>query len=98
MGQNNKQFELTGVASMKSTKFDDHLQELVSRYGLTNLASAIGMDKGALSRFKNGEGNISMADLEALLDYADIALVPKRQLDLFLDMRIFDGELLGGRT
>ena len=77
----------------------DCLHDLISKHGQTTLANNIGLDVSALSRFKNGEGNISLAHLEALFKEADIILINrnryKRILNTIITLNEFLKESLG---
>jgi|GEM_PF-6353846 len=95
MGNNNQQIKLNGLeATMRAILFGDLLQEMVSRYGLTTLANEIGMDAGALSKFKNGDGNISMKNLESLMKYAEVIMISKDRYRRMMEMPITMGEFL----
>ncbi len=55
--------------------FSEFLNELAGRVGAGTLADQIGMDAGAFSRFRSGQGTISLARLEKLLQQSGICLV-----------------------
>jgi len=95
MADNVKHKKLNGIeATMKAILFSDLLQDLVSKNGLTTLANEIGMDKAGLSRFKNGEGNINLQDLEKLLEYADVVLISRDRYRRMMEMPITMSEFL----
>jgi len=78
MALNCKQENLKEIESMlPSVKLADLLQDLCNRYGQGTLADQIGMDPAAFSRFKNGDGNISLKHLEALFSEANITILPE---------------------
>jgi len=95
MDNNVKQKKLLGIeATMKALFFSDLLQEMISRNGLTTLANAVGMDAGSLSKFKNGEGNISMKNLESLIEYGDVVLITRDRYRRMIEVPITMIELL----
>ncbi len=76
MKNNNNQKDLRGIdCVMKKFSFSEVLNELCAKYGQGALADEIGMDPAALSRFKNGEGTISLKKIEALLSFSDMSLI-----------------------
>jgi len=95
MEYNVKQKKLLGIeATMKALFFRDLLQEMISRNGLTTLANAVGMDAGSLSKFKNGEGNISMKNLESLIEHGDVVLITRDRYRRMIEVPITMIELL----
>jgi len=94
MADNIKQIKLKD-GDMGRNTFEDALQELIGRHGLTTLANSIGMDKAELSRFKNGAGNISLENLNAIFKFGKVTIVFEDDWDMLLRMRVFDGKLLG---
>jgi len=95
MENNVKQKKLLGIeATMKALFFSDLLQEMISRNGLTTLANAVGMDAGSLSKFKNGEGNISMKNLESLIEHGDVVLITRDRYRRMIEVPITMIELL----
>lgn len=77
MPANNKQKELNGIDMLPSIRFSDLLNDLCTKHGQGSLADSIGMDPAAFSRFKNGDGNISLKNLEALLSFSDVMILPE---------------------
>ena len=55
--------------------FSDFLNELTGRMGQGTLADQIGMDGANLSRFRSGQGTITLASLEKLFDAAGACIV-----------------------
>jgi len=78
---NTNQIKKSGIDSMlQSIKLRDLLNELCVKHGQGSLADQIGMDPAAFSRFKNGDGNINMKHLEALLEFSDATIIPTDDL------------------
>lgn len=65
---------------LKSMSVADLVAEMVSKKGQGTLADEIGMDPAAFSRFRSGEGNISMKHLESLLSTSDAVILPKEDV------------------
>ena len=63
---------------MKS--FEIFLGELIDKIGQGTLADKIGVDPATLSRFRSGQGTISIKDLEKLLALGDGAIISRSQL------------------
>jgi hypothetical protein len=76
---NSNQKKLCGIDAIQQHSLTDILQESISKYGLVRLANEINCDKSALSRFKNGEGALSLAQLESLMEYCDVVLIQKQR-------------------
>ena len=57
----------------------DLLHDLISKHGQTTLANTIGIDSSALSRFKNGEGAMSLKNLEGLFSEADVIFIERKK-------------------
>ncbi len=55
--------------------FSDFLSELTGQVGQGTLADQIGMDGANLSRFRSGQGTISLACLDKLFEIADACIV-----------------------
>lgn len=95
MENNNKQNILTGFdATIRSLTFSDHLHDLIARHSLTTIANELDIDKAALSRFKNGDGNLGIADIEKILKFDGIILIPKQRLKRIVRSLITMSELL----
>ena len=76
-----KQEKMSGIDDMiPSQSFRDLLNELCSKHGQGSLADQIGMDAAQFSRFKNGDGNISMKHLEALLAFSEAIILPENDV------------------
>lgn len=81
MAVNDKQIKLKGIDKvMEDQTVTDIVSDLCARLGQGAVADEIGMDPAQFSRFKNGEGNISLAKIEALLKLADCVVVKKMDL------------------
>ncbi len=73
---NSKQKKMGVDAAMRSVDFSDLLNDLCTIHGQGKLADQIGMDPAQFSRFKSGDGNISLKHLEALLSFSDCMILP----------------------
>lgn len=84
---------------IRSVSFSDLLQDLVSKHGLTTIANELDIDKAALSRFKNGDGNLSLADVDKLLTFDGFVLIPraryKRIINSFITLSEFFKDAIG---
>jgi transcriptional regulator with XRE-family HTH domain len=60
-------------------KFSEMLEDLVSGRSQTVVAEEAGMDQSKLSRFKNGEGTLSLKDIDKLMELADASVITRRQ-------------------
>jgi hypothetical protein len=74
------QKKLNGIDTvLKAVKLTEIIAECVSRFGLVTLANELDIDKSALSRFKNGEGALCLADIEKLLEYCDVTIIQRQR-------------------
>ena len=88
---------LIGIEGIVRTiKLSDVVHELVSQNGLTNLADEIGINKSALSRFKNGEGALTLGDIEKILQFGEITIIPSVRYRRLISNLISMSELLKG--
>jgi len=60
--------------------FEIFLGELIDKVGQGTLADKLGIDGSTLSRFRSGQGNISMQTVEKILAIGDGALVSRPEL------------------
>lgn len=81
---------------LRSEKLYDIIQELVARKGIQTLADEIGVDKSALSRFKNGEGALVLRDVEKILEIAGVTIMPAVRYRRLISNLISMSELLKG--
>ena len=90
------QEKMKGFDAMPKTVpgLSDLLHDLISKHGQTTLANQIGIDSSALSRFKNGEGNISLEHLEKLLSEADVILIERERYKRIIHSIITMNEFL----
>ena len=63
---------------MKS--FEIFLAELIDKHGQGTLADKLEVDAATLSRFRSGQGTISLKDLEKILRLGDGAIISRSQL------------------
>jgi len=63
---------------MKS--FEIFLAELIDKHGQATLADKLGIDAATMSRFRSGQGTISLKDLERVLRLGDGAIISRSQL------------------
>ena len=63
---------------MKS--FEIFLNELIDKHGQGTIADKLGIDSATLSRFRSGQGTISLKDLEKVLKLGDGAIISRSQL------------------
>jgi transcriptional regulator with XRE-family HTH domain len=94
---NNNQKILTGVESIRklqSSTLGDVLHECISKHGLVTLANELGIDKSALSRFKNGEGALTLEHIEKLLGYSDVVLIQNHRYHRLMSTIITLSEFL----
>jgi transcriptional regulator with XRE-family HTH domain len=95
MQTNIKQLKFGSVESMiKAVTLSDILQEMCSKHGLTKLANEVGVESSTLSRFKNGEGNISLKDLESLLAFSETVLIEVKRYKRIIHTIITLNEML----
>jgi putative protein kinase ArgK-like GTPase of G3E family len=57
--------------------FSEFLNELVGKMGQGALADQMGIDGAALSRFRSGQGSISLDKVDKVLEVADAVIVSK---------------------
>jgi hypothetical protein len=88
MGINSKQERMNGIDMIPTLKFRDMFNDLCVLKGQGTIADEIGMDPGAFSRFKSGDGGISMKQLEALLAQADVVITPTKEIKMLM-MSVF---------
>ena len=63
---------------MKS--FEIFLAELIDKMGQGTLADKLDIDAATLSRFRSGQGTISIKDLEKILKMGDGTIISRSQL------------------
>jgi len=84
---------------LKAVKLDDIIQDCVSRHGLVTLANELDIDKSALSKFKNGEGALSLKHIENLLEYCNVTIIRRsryrRMMNTIITLAEFLKESLG---
>ena len=56
------------------------LNELVDRMGQGTLADQCGMDDSTLSRFRSGNGSISLRHLEKIFEVANVVVISRSRL------------------
>lgn len=100
MRSKRNQEKLIGFDSvLKQAKLYDIIADCVSRHGLVTLANELDIDKSALSRFKNGEGALSLENIQRLLEYCDVTVIDrgryKRMMDTIITLSEFLKESLG---
>jgi transcriptional regulator with XRE-family HTH domain len=80
MENNCKQKNLCGIEAVtKSICLSDLVHNLTTRHGLETLANELGVDKSALSRFKNGEGALSLDAIEKILTAGGVVLIEEQR-------------------
>ena len=79
MSDNINQKVLVGIDGMHKYKFGDMVHELISKHGLVTMANELEIDKSALSRWKNGEGGLTLAQMERLLTFSDTVLISRKR-------------------
>jgi hypothetical protein len=94
MATNNKQSILTGIeATMQTSSLTDAVFQLIDKHGLTTLANELDIDKATLSRFRSGEVGLTLANMERLLTYGDVILIPRERYRRLVDTIITLSEL-----
>lgn len=65
----------------KRIKLSDTIRAEIERSDATryHIAKATGIEQSALSRFMSGERGLSMEALDALFEYFDLEIVPRRR-------------------
>ena len=71
--------EMDGLQNFKRYSLNDMLHEAISKHGLEAVAEEIGVDKGNLSRFKNGESGLPLAKLEKLMASTGLVLIHEKR-------------------
>lgn len=95
MENNCKQKVLTGVERIaRSVRLEDVVHELTAKYGLTTLAEQIGVDKAALSRFRSGDGALTLAHIESLLEVGGLMIVRKERYRAMLSAVVLFSDLV----
>ena len=64
---------------MRSQSLEDVVTDLVSKHGLVTLANSLDIDKGDLSRFKNGERGLCVAKVDQLLSKGGMIVIPREE-------------------
>jgi hypothetical protein len=94
MDPNQKQRVLRGLdATMLTTSLADAVFQLVDKNGLTTLANELEIDKATLSRFRSGEVGLTLTNMERLLKYGDVVLIPRDRYRRLVDTIITLSEL-----
>jgi DNA-binding Xre family transcriptional regulator len=94
MDPNQKQRVLRGLdATMLTTSLADAVFQLVDKNGLTTLANELEIDKATLSRFRSGEVGLTLTNIERLLKYGDVVLIPRDRYRRLVDTIITLSEL-----
>ena len=76
-----------GTPLYPSQTLRELLMDLCNKHGQGKLADQVGIDPAAFSRFRNGEGNISLKDLEAVLSFANVVIIPDEIMkNLFISL------------
>ena len=78
----------------RSSKLENVVQEVTNQCGLTSLAEEIGVDKSAISRFRSGEGALSMAAVQKILDHAGVMIVSKERYTAMLSSVVLFSDLV----
>ena len=65
----------------RRTKLDDTLRRKIDESGMSRYAicKATGIAEASMSRFMSGQLGLSMDAIDALMEYFDLELVPKRK-------------------
>jgi hypothetical protein len=94
METNGKQRILKGIdATMLTTSLSDAVFQLIDKTGLTSLAEELEIDKATLSRFRSGEVGLTLKNLERLMKYGDVVLIPRERYRRLVDTIITLSEL-----
>jgi len=95
MGLNCKQKVLIPVERLaKSSKLDDVVQDLTTRCGLSGLAEEIRVDKAPISRFRSGEGALTLSAVDKILDAASVMIVSKDRYAAMLSSVVLFSDLV----
>lgn len=67
-------------AKPKHEKLSDQLRQAIADSGMSRyrIAQDTGIDESALAKFFNGQRGLSLASLDALVEYLDLEVVPKQ--------------------
>lgn len=65
---------------MPLKSFETFLNELVDKVGQGTLADKVGIDGSLLSRFRSGQGSLTIHTIEKLLTTGDGAIISRTQL------------------
>lgn len=91
---NGKQRILRGIdATMLTTSLADEVHQLIDKNGLTTLANELDIDKATLSRFRSGEVGLTLSNMDRLLKYGDVILIPRERYRRLVDTIITLSEL-----
>jgi len=95
MDNNCKQKILTGIDRLgNASGFEDIIQELTNRCGLATLAEALGIDKAQLSRFRSGDGGLTLDNVEKLLTNAEVIIIPRAKYLRIIQSLVTANDLL----
>jgi hypothetical protein len=90
-----KQNVLTGFDKLASNSgLEDVIQELTNRCGLATLADELGIDKAQLSRFRSGDGGLTLENIEKLLTNADVVIIPRTKYLRIIQSLVTANDLL----
>lgn len=64
---------------IQASSLDDAVGDLANRLGLTALSGLTGVDKATLCRFRSGEGAMTIAGIERLLEAGDLVVIPRER-------------------
>ena len=91
----NNQKILNGFEKLaRSQQLYDIVSKLISDRGVATLAEEVGIDKSAISRFKNGDGALPLKDIQKFFEIADIIVIPTERFRRLVSNIISMAELL----
>jgi hypothetical protein len=94
MALNGKQTILSGIeATMHTSSLTDAIFQLIDKHGLTTLAEEVEIDKATLSRFRSGEVGLTLKNMDRLLKYGEVVLIPRDRYRRLVDTIITLSEL-----
>jgi len=73
---------------------EDLIHDIISKRGLKVVANEIEVDTATLSRFKNNENGLKLAQLERLLLLGDVVIVPRRKYEGIIQSWLVAAELV----
>lgn len=95
MSNNDKQKILSGFENITPRgSIEDLVHDLISRRGLATLSEELGIDKAQLSRFRSGEGALTLEAVEKIVAVADAVVIPRQKYLRIIQALITANDLL----